>query len=117
MTNILEHKKIVLGVCGSIAVYKVVELARNLTLAGAQVDVVMTEAAQEFVGKATFQALTGRPVLNDMWSLPEDGVVGHVSLGLHADLIIIAARPALGGSGEDRRDHVGFPPSREVDRC
>lgn len=94
MTNILEHKKIVLGVCGSIAVYKVVELARNLTLAGAQVDVVMTEAAQEFVGKATFQALTGRPVLNDMWSLPEDGVVGHVSLGLHADLIIIAPASA-----------------------
>lgn len=94
MTNILEHKKIVLGVCGSIAAYKVVELARNLTLAGAQVDVVMTEAAQEFVGKATFQALTGRPVLNDMWSLPEDGVVGHVSLGLHADLIIIAPASA-----------------------
>lgn len=101
--NILRGKRIVLGVCGSIAAYKVAELARNLTLAGALVDVVMTESAERFVGTATFQALTGRPVLRDMWALPEDSVVGHVSLGVNADLIVIApatahtlARLALG---------------------
>lgn len=92
--DLLTNKKIVLGVTGSIAAYKVCELARNLTLAGAQVDVVLTEAAERFVGSATFQALTGRPVLSDMWSLPEDGVVGHVSLGLHADLVVVAPATA-----------------------
>jgi phosphopantothenoylcysteine decarboxylase/phosphopantothenate--cysteine ligase len=92
--NILNRKRIVLGVCGSIAAYKAAELARNLTLAGAIVDVVLTEAAERFVGTATFQALTGRPVLTDMWALPEDNVVGHVSLGINADLIVIAPATA-----------------------
>jgi phosphopantothenoylcysteine decarboxylase/phosphopantothenate--cysteine ligase len=92
--NIVDQKHIVLGVSGSIAAYKIVELARNLTLDGAIVDVVMTEAAERFVGTATFQALTGRPVLTSMWSLPEDGVIGHVSLGQHADLVVIAPATA-----------------------
>ncbi len=92
--SIVYGKKIVLGVCGSIAAYKIAELARNLTLDGATVDVVMTDAAMRFVGPATFQALTGRPVLTDMWALPEDGVVGHVSLGQHADAIVIAPATA-----------------------
>ncbi len=91
---ILAGKRIVLGVCGSIAAYKVAQLARNLTLGGAIVDVIMTEAAERFVGPATFQALTGRPVLMDMWALPEDSVVGHVSLGINADLIVIAPATA-----------------------
>jgi phosphopantothenoylcysteine decarboxylase/phosphopantothenate--cysteine ligase len=92
--SILTGKHILLGVTGSIAAYKVAELARNLTLEGAVVDVIMTAAAQRFVGAATFQALTGRPVLDDMWALPEDGVVGHVSLGQHADLLVIAPATA-----------------------
>lgn len=92
--QLLNEKRIVLGVCGSIAAYKVAELARNLTLQGALVDVVMTEAAERFVGTATFQALTGRPVLTDMWGLPEDSVVGHVSLGINADMIVIAPATA-----------------------
>ncbi len=92
--SILTGKHILLGVTGSIAAYKVAELARNLALDGAVVDVIMTAAAQRFVGAATFQALTGRPVLDDMWALPEDGVVGHVSLGQHADLLVIAPATA-----------------------
>jgi phosphopantothenoylcysteine decarboxylase/phosphopantothenate--cysteine ligase len=92
--SFLTEKRIVLGVSGSIAAYKVAELARNLTLEGAIVDVIMTEAAQRFVGAATFQALTGRPVLADMWQLPEDGVVGHVSLGQRADLVVLAPATA-----------------------
>jgi phosphopantothenoylcysteine decarboxylase / phosphopantothenate---cysteine ligase len=87
-------KQIVLGVSGGIAAYKVAELARRLTLDGATVDVIMTEAARRFVGEATFQALTGRPVLTDLWALPEDGVVGHVALGQHADLLVIAPATA-----------------------
>jgi phosphopantothenoylcysteine decarboxylase / phosphopantothenate---cysteine ligase len=92
--SFLAGKRIVLGVSGSIAAYKVAELARDLTLEGAIVDVIMTEAAQRFVGAATFQALTGRPVLTDMWQLPEDGVVGHVSLGQRADLVVLAPATA-----------------------
>ncbi|HEX9370940.1 MAG TPA: bifunctional phosphopantothenoylcysteine decarboxylase/phosphopantothenate--cysteine ligase CoaBC [Roseiflexaceae bacterium] len=92
--GILTGKQIVLGVCGSIAAYKVAELARNLTLAGALVDVILTDSARRFVGEATFQALTGRPVLGDMWALPEDGVVGHVALGQRADLVVIAPASA-----------------------
>ncbi len=94
MTNNLHNKHIVLGVCGSIAAYKIATLVRNLTLAGAKVDVIMTEAAERFVGTATFQALTGRPVLTDMWDLPEDGVVGHVALGTTADMVVIAPATA-----------------------
>jgi phosphopantothenoylcysteine decarboxylase/phosphopantothenate--cysteine ligase len=92
--GVLAGKRIVLGVTGSIAVYKVAELARDCTLDGALVDVVMTEAAARFVGPATFQALTGRPVLTDMWALPEDGVVGHVALGQRADAVVIAPASA-----------------------
>src|SRR5690349_711756 len=105
--SVVSGKQIILGVSGGIAAYKIVELARNLTLDGAIVDVVMTEAAERFVGTATFQALTGRPVLTDMWALPEDGVVGHVALGQHADLVVIAPATAntlarlAAGMGDD----------------
>lgn len=92
--NIVARKHIILGICGGIAAYKVAELARRLTLDDAIVDVVMTDSARRFVGEATFQALTGRPVLSDLWALPEDGVVGHVALGHHADLIVIAPATA-----------------------
>ncbi|NTU83902.1 MAG: bifunctional phosphopantothenoylcysteine decarboxylase/phosphopantothenate--cysteine ligase CoaBC, partial [Chloroflexales bacterium] len=92
--DILSGKQIVLGVCGSIAAYKVAQLARDLALAGARVDVILTAAAERFVGAATFQALTGRPVLTSMWALPEDGVVGHVALGASADAVVIAPATA-----------------------
>lgn len=94
MTDLLAGKRIILGVCGSIAAYKAAELARTLTLAGAQVDVILTAAAERFVGAPTFQALTGRPVLTDMWELPEDGVVGHVALGVQADVVVVAPASA-----------------------
>jgi phosphopantothenoylcysteine decarboxylase / phosphopantothenate---cysteine ligase len=92
--SVVTGRRIVLGVCGSIAAYKAAELARLLTLDGAAVDVVLTDAARRFVGEATFQALTGRPVLGDMWGLPEDGVVGHVTLGQSADAIVVAPATA-----------------------
>jgi phosphopantothenoylcysteine decarboxylase / phosphopantothenate---cysteine ligase len=90
----LTAKRIVLGITGSIAAYKAAQLARDLTLAGALVDVILTEAARRFVGEATLQALTGRPVLTDMWGLPEDGVVGHVALAQHADMLVVAPASA-----------------------
>ncbi len=92
--TILDNKRIILGVTGSIAVYKAVDLASKLTQAGAQVDVIMTEAAQQFVTPLTFQAVTGRPVYNDLWQADNSGGlpthIAHVGLGEGADLLVIA---------------------------
>ncbi len=90
--KVLENKRIVLGVTGSVACYKVVDLASKLTQAGALVDVIMTEAAQQFVSPLTFRSVTGRPCLTDMWSLDEH--VRHVGLGETADLLVIAPATA-----------------------
>ena len=94
MDDILSGKRIVLGVCGSVAAYKVVQFARDLTLAGAHVDVILTAAAERFVGAATFQALTGHPVLSSLWNLPEAGVVSHVALGANATAVVVAPATA-----------------------
>ncbi|CAN5231119.1 bifunctional phosphopantothenoylcysteine decarboxylase/phosphopantothenate--cysteine ligase CoaBC [soil metagenome] len=85
---------VVLGVAGSIAVYKVVELARHLTQAGSTVQVVMTRAAAEFVQPLTFQALTYRPVELEMFGRLDDRAAGHVAMGQQADLIVIAPASA-----------------------
>ncbi|MCA9984568.1 MAG: bifunctional phosphopantothenoylcysteine decarboxylase/phosphopantothenate--cysteine ligase CoaBC [Anaerolineales bacterium] len=90
--QIFDHKKIVLAVTGSIAVYKAVDLASKLTQAGALVDVVMSESAQRFVTPLTFQSVTGRPVHTDMWQ--EQTHVQHVRLGEQADLMVVAPATA-----------------------
>ncbi|MEM7110910.1 MAG: bifunctional phosphopantothenoylcysteine decarboxylase/phosphopantothenate--cysteine ligase CoaBC [Chloroflexota bacterium] len=90
--TVLQNKKIVLGVTGSIACYKVVDLASKLTQAGALVDVVVTESAQQFVTPLAFRSVTGRPVFTDMWSLEEH--VRHVGLGETADLLLVAPATA-----------------------
>ncbi len=99
----LTDRTIVLGVTGSIAVYKVVDLASKLTQAGAQVDVVMTPEAREFVAPITFQSVTGRRVYWNMWDAGSDLPEPHVALARRADLMVIApatattiARLALG---------------------
>lgn len=92
--EIVRGRLIVLGVSGSIAAYKAVELARRLTQAGANVQVVMTRSATEFVQPLTFQALTYRPVEIEMFSGIDDRAAGHVSMGIHADLIVIAPATA-----------------------
>ncbi len=96
--SILEYKRIVLGVTGSIAAYKAADLASKLTQAGADVDVIMTEAAARFMTPLTFEAITGRAVYTDLWrtaggeSLPTH--VAHVGLAEGADLIFIAPATA-----------------------
>jgi phosphopantothenoylcysteine decarboxylase / phosphopantothenate---cysteine ligase len=91
--TILENKRIVLGVTGSIAVYKVIDLASKLTQAGALVDVIITEAAQEFVSPLAFQSVTGRPVYTHLWRGDSTGGlpthIAHVGLGEGADLIAV----------------------------
>lgn len=94
MQRILTEKRIVLAVTGSIAAYKSAILASQLTKAGAQVDIIMTEAAQRFVTPLTFKGLTGRPVYTDMWQTDSSGGLGthiaHVGLAHEADLFVIA---------------------------
>lgn len=91
---ILNSKRILLGVTGSIACYKAADLASKLTQLGAAVDVVLTSAAVNFVSPLTFQSVTGRRayVDADLWG-PE-GHVLHVSLGSQADLLVIAPATA-----------------------
>jgi len=95
---LLRDKRILLGVCGSIAVYKAVDLASKLTQAGARVDVVMTPAAQRFVSALAFQAVTGRPVYTHLWQAGHAGGLGahiaHVGLAEAADLMMIAPATA-----------------------
>ncbi len=86
--TLLKDKKIVLGVTGSIAAYKSVDLASKLTQAGANVSAIMSESARRFVTPLAFRSVTGQAVYTDMWALGEH--VGHITLGETADLMIIA---------------------------
>ncbi|MBS1116036.1 MAG: coaBC [candidate division NC10 bacterium] len=99
----LNGKRILLGVTGSIAAYKAVELLRLLAKAGAEVQVVMTEAAAKFVAPLTFETLSRQEVLLDMWSLAYSHRIGHIEATQRADLLVVApatartiARLALG---------------------
>lgn len=94
MSGILRGKFVVLAVTGSIAVYKVVELARRMTQAGATVQVVMTPGATQFVQPLTFQALTYRPVEVEMFGTFDDRATGHVAMGQQADVIVVAPATA-----------------------
>ena len=90
--SLLKDKKILLGITGSIAAYKAVDLASQLTQTGALVNVIMTESAAQFVSPLAFRSVTGRPVHSDMWNLDEH--VRHVGLGETADLLVIAPATA-----------------------
>jgi len=90
----LRGRFIVLGVTGSIAAYKSVELARRLTQAGATVQVVMSRSAAEFVRPLTFQALTYRPVELEMFQIQDERAAGHVAMGRQADVVVIAPATA-----------------------
>ena len=85
---------VVLAVTGSIAVYKMVELARHLVQAGATVQVVMTKSAAEFVTPLTFQALTHRPVEIEMFAMQDERAAGHVAMGRQADVVVVAPATA-----------------------
>lgn len=90
----LAGQRIVLGVTGGIAAYKAADLARRLQDAGAQVQVVMTDAATQFVTPMTFQALTGRPVRSSLWDAAAEAAMGHIELARWADRIVIAPASA-----------------------
>jgi len=87
----LVGRRIVLGVSGSIAAYKAVGLLRSLVGEGADVSVVMTEAATRFVSPLTFEVLSGHPVATDLFAAHEEML--HLTLAEQADLVVIARRP------------------------
>ncbi len=90
----LSNKTIVLGVTGSIAAYKAAEIASQLTQAGARVNVVMTREAVEFVSPVTFRAISGRPVVTEMFDLASEYSIEHVSLAAAADIVAVAPATA-----------------------
>jgi len=90
----MKDKTVVLGVTGSIAAYKAAELASQLTQVGAKVEVIMTEAAIEFITPLTFRNITGRPVVTSMFELASEYSVEHVALAEAADVVVIAPATA-----------------------
>ena len=93
MTN-LDDKSVVLGVSGSIASYKAVDLASKLVQMNASVDVVMTPAAREFVTPLTFAAITHRPVVTSMFEPQSELSINHVALAERADIVAIVPATA-----------------------
>ena len=92
--KMLKNKVIVLGVSGGIAVYKVADMASKLTQAGADVHVVMTKSATEFVNPTTFEALTGNAVVTEMFGSRASHDITHIKLADAADLIVVAPATA-----------------------
>ncbi len=94
MQNPLSEKQIVLCVCGGIAAYKSVELMRLFQKAGADVKVVMTKNAENFVGAMTFEAISGHPVFKGMYGGNSDARMRHISWAEEADAVVIAPATA-----------------------
>ncbi|MDD2947496.1 MAG: flavoprotein, partial [Rugosibacter sp.] len=92
--DVLAGKRIVLGVTGGVAAYKVAELSRLLIKAGGLVDVVLTESGSKFVGATTFQALTGRPVWQSLWDERMGNGMAHIDLTRGAAAILVAPATA-----------------------
>ncbi|MFT6431115.1 MAG: phosphopantothenoylcysteine decarboxylase/phosphopantothenate--cysteine ligase [Halopseudomonas sp.] len=90
----LVNKRVLLGVSGGIAAYKSAELIRRLRDAGAEVRVVMTQAAREFITPLTLQALSGHPVHGDLLDPAAEAAMGHIDLARWADLVLIAPATA-----------------------
>ena len=90
----MHGKRILLGVTGGIAAYKSADLVRRLIDQGAQVQVVMTAGAREFITPATFQALSGRPVRTDLWDAAAEAAMGHIELARWAELVLVAPASA-----------------------
>ena len=90
----LEGKKILLGVCGGIAAYKSAELTRRLIDQGAQVRIVMTASAKQFITPLTMQAVSGHVIYDDLLDPQAEAGMGHIELAKWADLILIAPATA-----------------------
>src|ERR1700761_3929181 len=86
--------RVLLGVTGGIAAYKSPDLVRRLMERGAEVQVVMTSAAQRFVSPMTFQAVSGRPTRSDLWDSAAEAAMGHIELARWAQIVLVAPASA-----------------------
>ncbi len=86
----LEGKRVIVGVTGSIAAYKAADLVSKLTQAGAEVDVILTEAGAQFITPMALRSLSGRPVYTDIFDLKAELAISHVELARRADAVVIA---------------------------
>src|SRR6202050_1617802 len=115
----MEGKRILLGVTGGIAAYKSADLVRRLMEHGAQVQVVMTAAARQFVTPTTFQALSGKPVRTDLWDAAAEASMGHIELARWAELVLVAPASAAfvarlaHGLADRSEEHTSELQSRE----
>jgi phosphopantothenoylcysteine decarboxylase/phosphopantothenate--cysteine ligase len=94
MSNALKGKQIVLGVCGGIAAYKSVELLRLMVKEGASVRVITTANATQFVGAATFEALSRQPVCNNLFGTHQNATIQHIQWAQEADAVVVAPATA-----------------------
>jgi phosphopantothenoylcysteine decarboxylase/phosphopantothenate--cysteine ligase len=94
MSGRLDGKRVVVGLSGGIACYKVPELVRLLRAAGARVRVIMTRAACEFITPLTLQTLAGEPVATELFDLTQESEIGHITLADDADVMVIAPATA-----------------------
>ena len=90
----LLHKRIIVGVCGGIASYKAVDLVSKLQQAGALVDVILTEHAEEFVRPLTFSTVSHRPVYSNLWEASGQAAERHIALAEEAELLVIVPATA-----------------------
>ena len=117
----LTGKHIVLGLTGGIACYKAAELCRELIKQGATVQVVMTQAAEQFITPVTMQALSGKSVYTSQWDSREDNNMAHINLSRQADAIVIAPASAdfmaklLHGRADDLLSLMCL--ARQIDQC
>jgi phosphopantothenoylcysteine decarboxylase/phosphopantothenate--cysteine ligase len=117
----LAGKRIVLGLSGGIACYKAAELTRQLVTAGAEVQVVMTEAAEHFITATTMQALSNRNVYTSQWDPREPNSMAHINLTRSADLMLVAPASAdfmaklLHGRADDLLSLMCL--ARPIERC
>lgn len=107
IATVKPTRRVLLGITGGIAAYKSAELTRLMVKSGREVTVAMTAAAREFVGPATFQALSGRPVFSDLWDARPDNGMAHIELTRSNDVMLIAPASAdflarlVHGRGDD----------------
>jgi phosphopantothenoylcysteine decarboxylase/phosphopantothenate--cysteine ligase len=94
LATLRQKKRIVLGISGGIAAYKSADLVRRLKDAGADVHVVMTAAAQQFITPLTMQALSGNPVHTELLNPEAEAGMGHIQLARWADVVLVAPASA-----------------------
>jgi phosphopantothenoylcysteine decarboxylase/phosphopantothenate--cysteine ligase len=113
--NDLAGKHIVLGLTGGVACYKAAELCRAFIREGASVQVVMTEAAEQFITPVTMQALSGRPVYTSQWDARQPNNMPHINLSREADAIVLAPCSAdfMARLVHGRADEIGRASCRE----